>query len=132
MPLKAQNIEVAVQGIRSPKGQIVIGIYKNDESFRKDDPCIKKRFEKTTIQDGEMIVRFNLKPGTYGFSLLDDENNDDDMNYSVIGIPKEGFGFSNYYHTNLKRPKFDQFKFVLNEDQKQKIIIEIKYMKNDN
>jgi len=56
MPLKAQNIEIAIQGIRSPKGQFVIGIYKNDESFRKDDPLIKKKFEKTNIQNGEMIV----------------------------------------------------------------------------
>jgi len=128
MKLHAQKVEVTIQGIRSPQGQIVLGIYIDDESFREDNPCIKKIFEKINVQDGVMIVELNLEAGTYGFSLLDDENNDEDMNYNKIRIPKEGFGFSNYCHTGLKRPKFDQFKFELQEDQTQKVLIKIKYM----
>ena len=47
---------------------------------------------------------------------------------SLIGIPKEGFGFSDYYHSTLKRPKFDDFKFTVNEDQTKRILVKIKYM----
>ncbi len=50
------------------------------------------------------------------------------MNYSLIGIPIEGFGFSDYYHTGLKRPEFDEFCFVLKNNQNQRILCRIKYM----
>jgi uncharacterized protein (DUF2141 family) len=128
LTVKAQNIEVVITGIRSTQGKIIIGIFKDNKSFQEEKPFLRKKFKKIKISKGEMTVKFSLDPGTYGFSLLDDENNDDKMNYSFIGIPKEGFGFSNYYHTGLTRPKFDVFKFVLNGNQNQKILMKIKYM----
>lgn len=124
--VKAQNVEVVITGIRSTQGQILIGIYKDEKSFKENKPYIRKKYKKTEISKREMIVKFNLVPGTYGFALLDDENNDDKMDYSLIGIPKEGFGFSNYYHAGLTRPKFEVFDFVLNKNQK--VICKIKYM----
>jgi uncharacterized protein (DUF2141 family) len=129
--LKAQNIEVVITGIRSTQGQIIIGIFKDDKSFQEEKPFMSKKFKKSGISNGEMTVKFNLDPGTYGFSLLDDENNDEKMNYSFIGIPKEGFGFSGYYHTGLKRPKFDVFNFVLNENENKRILMKIKFMQPD-
>lgn len=75
-----------------------------------------------------MNVKFDLPPGTYGLALLDDENNDDKMNYSFIGLPKEGFGFSNYYLSGLFKPKFEVFKFTVLKDQKQKVQMKIRYM----
>lgn len=128
LTIKAQNIEVIITGIRSAKGQIVIGIFRDNKSFQEEKPFMRKKFKKCEISNGQMIVKFGLEPGTYGFSLLDDENNDDKMNYNFLGIPKEGFGFSDYYHTGLTRPKFDVFKFVLNKNQNQKILMKIKYM----
>ena len=89
---------------------------------------LQYKYKKTEISEGKMTVRFSLIPGTYGFALLDDEDYDEEMNYSFIEIPREGFGFSNYYHSGLARPKFDVFKFELNENQNQKILIKIKYM----
>ncbi len=126
--VKAQNIEVVITGIRSAQGQISIGIFKDDKSFQEEKPFLLKKFQKKNISKGEMTVTLSLNSGLYGFSLLDDENSDGKMNYNLFGIPKEGFGFSNYYHTGLKRPKFDAFSFVVNENQKQKIYIKIKYI----
>ena len=128
LSLKAQNVEVIFKGIRSTKGKIVLAIFIDNESFRKEEPYIRKVFDKNEVLNGEMIVKFNLDPGIYGFSLLDDENNDKLMNYNFIGKPLEGFGFSNYYHSGFTRPHFDVFKFELKENQNQKIIMKIKYM----
>ena len=126
--IKAQNVNVVITGIRSTDGQIIIGVYKDEKSFKDDVPFERKRFKKSNISNGEMKVNMKLSPGTYGFALLDDENLDDEMNYSFIGIPKEGFGFSNYYHTNLSRPKFDVFKFEIQDSQVKNVVCKIKYM----
>jgi len=75
-----------------------------------------------------MNVHLTLEPGTYGLTLLDDENMSSLMEYNFIGIPKEGFGFSDYYHTGIKKPKFDQFKFTIKENEKRTINIRIRHI----
>lgn len=124
----AQNVEVLVSGIRSTKGQISIGVFKDDKSFQSEKAFLLKKFQKTAVSKGQMTVKFDLEPGIYGLSLLDDENNDGNMKYKLFGIPDEGFGFSNYEFSGFKKPKFDMFKFVLNKNQNHKIVMKVKYM----
>jgi len=128
MTMNAQEIEVVITGIRSAEGQIAIGIFNDDESFQKEKPFMEKKFEKADITNGEMRVQFSLDPGTYGFALLDDEDSNGKMEYNFLGIPKEGFGFSDYYHTGLRKPKFDSFSFTLSMGQIKKVNIRIRYI----
>jgi uncharacterized protein (DUF2141 family) len=124
----SQTVEVIITGIRSEKGQIVIGVFKDDESFQKEESFMEKRFVKSGISNREMRVQFSLETGIYGLSLLDDENSNGKMEYNFLGIPKEGFGFSDYYHKGIKKPKFDSYKFSINKDQTKRITIRIRYM----
>ena len=124
----SQTVEVIIIGIRSEKGQIVIGVFKDDESFQKEESFMEKRFVKSGISKREMRVQFSLETGIYGLSLLDDENSNGKMEYNFLGIPKEGFGFSDYYHKGIKKPKFDSYKFSINKDQTKRITIRIRYM----
>lgn len=124
----SQNIEVLITGIRSDKGQIVIGIFKNNETFQAEKPFLSKKFEKKTISKGEMTITFNLDAGIYGLTLLDDEDHDNLMKYNFFGMPEEGFGFSNYYFTGFVKPSFDTFKFEVKNNQKKKITIKVRYL----
>jgi len=124
----AQNVEVTITGIRNSEGQMGIGVFRDNESFKKEQAYLELEFAKKEISSGEMKIRFTLPPGTYGIALLDDENSDDVMEYNFLGIPKEGFGFSDYYHTGLTMPKFDAFKFDIEEGQKKSINIRIRYI----
>ena len=126
--LNAQDVEVIITGIRAEKGQIVIGVFKDNESFRKEESFLEKRFVKNGISNGQMRVKFSLEPGIYGLSLLDDENSDGKMEYNFARLPKEGFGFSDYYHTGLTRPKFDSFKFSIDQSKKRTITVRIRYL----
>jgi uncharacterized protein (DUF2141 family) len=126
--INAQNVEVIIKEIRSDNGQIAIGVFKDDPTFQKEEAFLNLRFPKSKISNGEMKVEFTLEPGLYGLSLLDDENSNGMMEYNFLGIPKEGFGFSDYYHTGLKKPKFDAFKFTLEPNQKKVITIKVRYM----
>jgi len=126
--LNAQNVEVVITGLRAQEGQIVIGVFKDDESFQKEESFLEKRFNKTGITNGEMKVRISLDSGIYGLSLLDDENSDGKMEYNFLRMPREGFGFSDYYHTGIKKPKFDSFKFSIGQDEKRIITIRVRYL----
>jgi len=52
-----------------------------------------------------MRVKFSLEPGIYGLSLLDDREQRRKMEYNFARLPKEGFGFSDYYHTGPYKTK---------------------------
>jgi len=128
MTLNAQNVEVNITGIRSNKGQIVIGVFKDSESYQKEQAFVSKTFKKSVSPDGGMQVKFSLEPGVYGLCLLDDEDGDAKMKYNFVKMPKEGFGFSDYYFTGVKKPKFDVFKFTLAKGQQKNIKIRVRYI----
>jgi len=125
--IDAQTIEVTVTGIRSEKGQIAIGVFIDEESFRREEAYLEIQFPKKDIIDGVMTINFSLDPGVYGLSLLDDENSNRIMEYNFLGIPKEGFGFSDYYHTGITRPKLEDFMFTVVQGQEMKITVRMKY-----
>jgi uncharacterized protein (DUF2141 family) len=126
--INAQNVEVTVTGIRSDKGQIAVGIFRDNETFQREEAFLEKQFKKEKVTDGTMVIRFSLEPGIYGISILDDENSDQKMEYNFLHIPKEGFGFSDYYHTGLKMPKFDSFKFIIEPGKTKRIKVRIRYL----
>lgn len=127
-PANNHNVEVVISDIRSNKGQIIIGIYKDQISFDKEQSFLIKKFEKKNMQQDFLVIKFDLEPGVYGFTLLDDENNNAKMEYNFVGMPKEGFGFSNYYHTGFTRPKFESFKLEVKANLINKSKIKIRYM----
>ena len=121
-------ISVIIKDIKTPNGQILMGIYKDDVSFDKELPYKKVQAFKTKISNGILLVEVKLEPGKYGISLMDDENFNGKMDYNFIGIPKEGFGFSNYYHTGLTKPKLKSFLFEVIENKNTKVEVKMKYM----
>lgn len=121
-------ISVTIKDIKTPNGQILMGIYKDDVSFDKEMPYKKVQAFKTKISNGSLQIEVKLEPGKYGISLMDDENFNGKMDYNFLGIPKEGFGFSNYYHTGLSKPKLNSFAFEVIENKNTKVEVKMKYM----
>jgi len=128
MSVKSQNVEITLTDVRSTKGQIVVSAFTDNQSFINNKMFMMKNFAKTNMSNGKMTVKFDIEPGTYGFVILDDENSNNEMEYNFLGIPKEGFGFSNYIHSGFKRPNFDDFKIKINKNQNVRITIKTTYM----
>ena len=122
------QIVLTITGIRGTEGHIGIGAFTSSKEF--DDEVTDKffKFSKTNAVDGNLVVTFEIEPDQYGFSLLDDENGNYQMDYNFFGFPKEGFGFSNYYHEGFSKPKFDKFKMDLKPNTVEEIEIKIRYL----
>jgi uncharacterized protein (DUF2141 family) len=127
-PEKSSQIVLTITGIRGTEGHIGIGAFTSSEGF--DDEVTDKffKFSKSNVIKGNLVVSFEIEPDLYGFSLLDDENGNYQMDYNLFGIPKEGFGFSNYYHEGFSKPKFDKFKMNLKPNSIEEISIKIRYL----
>lgn len=126
--LSSQTLEVCVKNIRSTKGQLCVAIFKSDSDFIAEIPLWENKYCKSAVR--EKVIRFIVPvlPGRYGVSVLDDENNDGKMNYNIIGLPTEGFGFSNYIHKGIRKPKFKNFCFDVGLSQKIMIEVDMVYL----
>ncbi|MCV9927898.1 DUF2141 domain-containing protein [Flavobacterium sp. LS1R49] len=125
--LRAQNSQIEISGIRSEKGKIILNIFKNNDSYDNGKVLKKLVFDKKDIIKGKMTVTCNLDPGICGITLIDDENENGEINKNLLGIPKEGFGFSNFFMEKMKKPSFNDFKVDI-KNQDNKISIKVKYM----
>lgn len=120
------TVLVGITNLRSSNGSIQLGIYKDNESFQHEKEYMLKRFPKDNMKGNALVIKLELPPGEYGIALLDDENDNSKMDYGLV-LPKEGFGFSNYYHSGLSRPKFEKFSFKVGQSTT-KVRVKIKYM----
>jgi uncharacterized protein (DUF2141 family) len=116
----AQNKEYSVHihctHIRNQKGTIRLGFFKSEDDFEKEKPFKRIAISKEAMTQKNLVATINVPEGTYGISALDDENDNVKMDYTLIGIPKEGFALSNHYHTGFSKPKLAQFLIVVNKN----------------
>jgi uncharacterized protein (DUF2141 family) len=61
------------------------------------------------------VVLKNLKPGNYAFKYFHDENDDEKLNTNFVGMPKEGFGFSNNAKGTFGIPAFEKMIFEVTQ-----------------
>lgn len=106
-------VTIVFSNIRSNKGNLRLGIFKTQEEFENETPFKRISIPKTQLSNNSVSATLQLPDGTYGISVLDDENNNSKMDYNMVRMPKEGFGFSNYYHTGFSKPKLSQFVFTV-------------------
>ena len=124
---QAQETQIKVTDIRSAKGTIILNIFKDNDSYDKQQPYKQFVFDKKALTNGTLAIHCVLESGTYGITLIDDENGDSKLNKNFVGMPKEGFGFSNFFMTKMKKPSFDDFKVDL-KTAAIPILIKVKYM----
>jgi uncharacterized protein (DUF2141 family) len=124
--IQAQETQVKVTGIRSPKGKIILNVFKDNASYDDEKPYKTFTFDKTGIADGTLVLKCELEPGVYGFTMVDDENGNGRIDKNLVRIPKEGFGFSNFFMEKMKKPAFDDFRVDMKSQSK--IDIRVKYM----
>jgi uncharacterized protein (DUF2141 family) len=121
-------LTIEITNIRFEKGWIRLGLYNHPEQFPVN-PSKTYDYQKTSLKEGIMeIILDDILPGNYVISLLDDVNGNDQMDYRLIKIPGEGFGFSNNVKPRLRHPPYDRCSFRIPEGQS-RIRIEMQYLR---
>lgn len=120
------RLEITFTELRSDKGKIAIGINTSPEGWPRK-PQIELNWKKEDLVDGTFTVEVAELPyGLIAISALDDENSNLEMD-TQLGIPREGFGFSNDAPVGLSPPRFKDSSFRFSSSGQQ-ITIRIRYM----
>ncbi|HOV91939.1 MAG TPA: DUF2141 domain-containing protein [Candidatus Kapabacteria bacterium] len=124
---KVGKIIVKVKGLKNDKGYVRSHLYNDPATFPLEAPKSMKRIVVKPKNKEATLVFENIPYGTYALDIHHDENANEEMDRSVLGYPKEGFGLSNNPKLSIKIPQFDQCKFTLYDSVKV-ITIYVKYL----
>lgn len=108
-------IHVAIDGLRTDKGQVICSLYSSAEGFPKDE---KKAIahSKSLIANRHADCQFSgIQPGTYAISVFHVENSNGRLDTNFLGIPREGVGASNNARGHFGPPSFHDASFVYTE-----------------
>ena len=122
MPLSYINsqsrLEIEIIDLKSNKGDVAI-------EFLDQNKKALKQIEVKIVDKKCSLVINDIKDGMYAIQFFHDENLNNELDKNLIGIPKEGFGFSNDGLGKFGPKDFEEWLFPISGDTK--VILTTKY-----
>ncbi len=107
------GIHVTVLGIRNDVGTVDCALFDAPKGFPVDVLHSATRVMVMKVPSSEARCDFEgIPPGTYALVVLHDENMNGKVDTNWIGIPKEGYGFSNDAKASFSAPSFKDASFL--------------------
>jgi uncharacterized protein (DUF2141 family) len=120
------SLNVRVRGLRNERGRVAVALFASERDFPDQKRALAGRVTK--IEGGRAAVTFTgLKPGVYAVAVLHDENDNAKMDFNFLGMPTEGYGFSNDASAPFGPPSFAAAAFRLSP-RPSYIAIEARYL----
>lgn len=109
------KLVLKVEGLETPRGQLLIGLYNSEDGFETDNEMIGK---VVPVEDGTAIIQFEQLPvGQYAIKVFHDEDSDGKLDKGAFGIPSEAYGFSNGAADPFSAPEWKETRFALPRGQ---------------
>ena len=111
VPAMAAPLTVTVDNLRNGNGDVRLSAFASAAEWPDNSAAANDKVEPA--QKGSVVFHFDLPPGTYAIACFHDENANGRFDQNFLGIPKEGYGFSNNVHPFFSAPSFESASFVL-------------------
>ncbi len=100
------TLQVAINDLRNSDGEILIRLADDHNATIAKQIIMIKKGKTIAVFDG-------LSSGKYAVSYIHDENSNGELDSGVMGIPSEGYGFSNDARGFMGPPDFEDQVFEL-------------------
>jgi uncharacterized protein (DUF2141 family) len=120
------ELTITVKDVRNTAGSVFIALYDSDNSYLKIKLATVQMKSKATKGDVRFVVR-DLPAGRYALAAFHDENDNGKLDKNWLGIPTEGYGFSNDVRGAVGPPKFAQAAFDLAKNTDKSISFSLNY-----
>ena len=106
------SIVVKVLNIRNSAGTIGCALFESPVGFPIEFLRYATNINVIKIRDTQARCDFvDIPPGTYALAVIHDENMNGKLDTNWLGIPTEGYGFSNDAKAMLGPPSFSAANF---------------------
>jgi uncharacterized protein (DUF2141 family) len=112
MSAGAVQLVVHNTNIRSASGEVAVTVYPDNPRrfLASGGRLLRVRMPAVA---GTTPACFWLQPGVYAIATYHDANKNRDFDRTKVGMPAEGYGFSNDAPTRFSLPSFDTVRFSL-------------------
>ncbi|NDK38857.1 DUF2141 domain-containing protein [Pseudoxanthomonas gei] len=112
-PAAAAELTVKLHGVRAQTGLVKVAVVDSQEAW--DGKAAPVRADGAPAQGEEAKFSFqDLKPGEYAVMITHDENGNGKLDTNVMGMPLEGYGFSNNPQV-MRKPTWDEARFTVGD-----------------
>ena len=104
----AADLEVRIDGLRSAEGHVHVALHQRleDVDFPDGAGVVAASF-RAAVAGSMLIVFTDLPPGDYAVAAFHDTDRDGELARNILGVPTEGYGFSNGARGFMGPPSFD-------------------------
>lgn len=107
----AGELAVTITDIRAAEGTLRVAVVNSDAGWNNQERPVA--FRTLPAAKGEMTLKFaDLPDGKYAVQVMHDQNDNGKLDTNFVGIPSEGYGFSNNPNV-MRRAHFDEAQFEL-------------------
>ncbi len=123
MAVQSQVLTIEITNIKTEKGTTLLSLYDGEKGFPYQNTNSIKQLVLQPAQGKAMVVVRDLPPGEYAFALFHDADGNGKLSTNFLGIPKEGYAFSNNAFNRFGVPKYKDASFTLRSNVFQKITL---------
>lgn len=107
------GIHVKILNIRNSTGTVDCALFESPVGFPSEFLRSATNVMVLKIRESQTRCDFqNIPPGTYAIAVIHDENMNGKLDTSWLGVPKEGYGFSNSAIGVAGAPSFSAASFL--------------------
>lgn len=122
-------VSIEVSGLKNNNGQLLIAFFNHSDGFPTKSEKAFLRKAVPITKNNIPIIFNNIPKGDYAISIVHDENMNGKIDYTIIQVPKEGYGFSNIKKPGLFIPSFSKSTVSIHKNN-HNISIPLYYFRN--
>lgn len=108
--VKRKPLKLIIKQLASPTAPVIVGIYRSKHKFLSKESRLK---EYTFIPKNHTLTVFisDIDYSEIAIAVYQDMNSNGQFDKNFLGLPKEGYAFSNNFKPTIKAPDYDDCKF---------------------
>ncbi|WP_233095522.1 DUF2141 domain-containing protein [Shewanella putrefaciens] len=92
--IQAHTLTVDIDNIQVQTGALMVQLYANAEDYTSGKNPSASMIKPVTKTEHRLVFS-DLADGQYALKVFHDENSNHSLDTNILGVPSEGYGFSN-------------------------------------
>ena len=92
--VQAHTLTVNIDQINEQSGKLHVALYRSEQSYQQAKGAVAALIKEVSGETQQLVFP-DLVDGEYAIKIMHDANNNGELDRNIMGIPSEGYGFSN-------------------------------------
>ena len=91
---QAHTLTVNIDQIKEHSGKLHVALYSSEQSYQQGKDAVAAVIKAVSGESAQLVFA-DVTDGEYAIKIMHDANDNGKLDRNMMGIPSEGYGFSN-------------------------------------